>query len=166
MECRSIKELIVRYSSGDIVESEKSLVDLHIRECDSCEEYFVRSERLWDTLDTWEEIEPSGEFVAKFWDKVSIEEEKAGRGFFDWLKVFRPKLAVSGALATILMVGVFTFALLGPGALDDVFRSGDERDEMMLIELDRATNAEASELLAIYGPWDNSYSLNGNGGMH
>lgn len=165
MECSSVRELIIRYSSGDIVESEKSLVNLHIKECGSCEKYFMRSEKLWSTLDAWDEIEPAGEFVTKFWDKVSMEEDKTG-GLLGWFRGFRPKLAVSGALATVFIVGVFTFALLGPGTLEDVFRSGDERDEMMLSELDRATNSEASELLAIYGPWDNSYGAGGNGGMN
>jgi len=166
MECRSIKELIVRYSSGDIEETEKVLVDEHIRGCSRCEQYFLHSEKLWDALDAWKEIEPGREFVAKFWNKVSAQEDKARTGFFGWLKGFRPKLAVSGALATVFIVGMFTFALLGPGKLDGVFRSTDEKDEIILIELDRATNTETSELLAIYGPWDNSFDVNGNGGMN
>ncbi len=166
MECRSIKELIVRYSSGDIEEAEKVLVDEHVRDCNGCEQYFIRSERLWDTLDSWDEIEPERGFVTEFWNKVSAEEDKAKAGFFGWLRGFKPKLAVSGALATVFIVGIFTFALLGPGTLDGVFRSGDEKDEIILSELDRATNSETSELLAIYGPWDNSFDANGNGGMN
>lgn len=174
MECRSIKELIVRYSSGDIEETEKILVDDHIRDCNACEKYFISSEKLWDTLDAWDEIEPEREFITKFWNKVSAEEEKAKAGFFGWLKGFKPKLAVSGALVTVFIVGIFSFALLGPGTLDGLFRSGDEqvfrngdaRDEIILSELDRATNSETTELLAIYGPWDNSFDVNDNGGMN
>lgn len=166
MECRDIKELIVRYSSGDIEEKEKALVDEHVRDCHGCEQYYLRSERLWETLDTWEEIEPEREFVTKFWNKVSAGEDKAKTGFFGWLKGFKPKLAVSGALATVFIVGIFTFALLAPGTLDRAFRSADEKDEMILIELEKATTSETSALLAIYGPWDNSFSANGNGGMN
>jgi hypothetical protein len=166
MECRGIKELIVRYSSDDIEEAEKVIVDEHIRDCSGCEQYFLRSEKLWDTLDAWDEIEPEGEFVTKFWNNVSVEEDKAKTGFFGWLKGFKPNLAVSGALATVFIVGIFTFALLGPGTLDRAFRSADEKDEMILIELDRVTTSETSELLAIYGPWDNSFDVNGIGGMN
>ena len=166
MECRSIKELIVRYSSGDIEETEKVLVDEHIRDCSGCEQYFMGSEKLWDMLDAWDEIEPEREFIAEFWNKVSVQEDKAKAGFFGWLKGFKPKLAISGALATVFIVGISTFVLLGPGTLDKVFRSSDEKDEMILIELDRATNTETSELLAIYGPWDNSFDVNGSGGMN
>ena len=72
---------------------------------------------------------------------------KLKQGSLAGLKGFRPKLAVSGALATVFIVGIFTFALLGPGTLDRVFRSADEKDEMILIELDRATASETSELL-------------------
>lgn len=166
MECRSIKELIVRYSSGDIEESERTVVDEHIKDCNACAKYYVSSEKLWDTLDAWDEIEPEDGFVTKFWSKVSDEEEKAKAGLFGWLRGFKPKLAVSGALATVFIVGIFTFALLGPGTLDQVFQSGDEKDEIILSELDRATSSETSELLAIYGPWDNSLGPNGNGGMN
>ena len=166
MECKDVKELIIGYSSGDISESEKTVVDRHISTCTGCEQYFMRSQKLWDTLDVWEEVEPKAEFVTEFWQKVDSEEEKAGAGLFGWLRGFRPKLAVSGALATVMIVGVFTFALLGPGAIDEVFRGGDENDEMILSELDRATNSETTELLAIYGPWDNSFGVNRNGGMN
>ena len=166
MECKDIKELIVRYSTGDIEEKEKALVDRHVKDCQGCENYLLRSQNLWDTLDAWEDIEPEREFITEFWSKVSLEEDRASAGFLGFLKSFKPKLAVSGALATIFIVGIFTFALLGPGTLENVFRSGDEKDEMILIELDRATSSETSELLAIYGPWDNSFNANGNGGMN
>lgn len=166
MECRNIKEMIIRYSSGDIDDRERVLVDRHIRECGDCGIYFKRSQNLWGVLDSWRDIEPERQYVTRFWKKVSIEDEKAATGLIGFLKGFKPRLAISGALATVLLVGIFTFALLGPGTLERVFQSSDEKDEMILIELDRATNSETSELLAIYGPWDNSFSANGNGGMN
>lgn len=166
MECKSVKEMIVRYSSGDLTGSDKAIVERHIDECACCMEYFMSSQKLWDTLDAWEDIEPSGQFVTEFWSKVSEEEDKAASGILGWLRGFKPRLAVSGALATVLMVGIFTFALFGPGDIENLFRGGDERDEMILSELDRATSTETTELLAIYGPWDNSYGAYGNGGMN
>ena len=166
MDCKSVKEMIVRYSSGDLMASEKATLDRHIESCECCKEYFLHSQKLWDTLEVWEEIEPRAEFVTEFWSRVNKEEEKAASGILGWLRGYRPKLAVSGALATVLMVGVFTFALFGPGDLDSVFTGGDEKDELILSELDRATNTETTELLAIYGPWDNSYGVIGNGGMN
>ena len=37
MECSGIKELIVRYSSGDIEAHEKDIVQGHISDCGECE---------------------------------------------------------------------------------------------------------------------------------
>ena len=88
MECRNVKELIVRFSSGDAQENDKVLVDEHIRDCKGCEQYLLRSEKLWDTLDTLDVIEPEPEYVTKFWNKVTAHEDKAKAGFFGWLKGF------------------------------------------------------------------------------
>lgn len=167
MECRNIKEYIIRYSSGDIEGSERDLVDEHVKACKDCRWYLLRSEKLWDTLDVWEEVEPRGEFITEFWKRVSSQENTARGGLWSYLKSLRPSLAVTtGALASIFIVGVFTFAVFGPGITDTPLRDSDERDELILIELDRATTTEASELLAIYGPWDNSFDAIGNGGMN
>jgi len=166
MECRNIKEYIIWYSSGDIEGSEKDLVDEHVKECKDCSRYLIRSEKLWDALDVWEEVVPRGEFITEFWKRVSSQENTAQAGLWGYLKSLRPSLAVTGALATILIVGIFTFAVFGPGIIDTPLRNSDERDELILIELDRATTTETSEVLAIYGPWDNSFDAIGNGGMN
>jgi len=166
MDCRDIKEYIVRYSTGDIEEREKVLVDEHVKECSDCSQYLLRSEKLWDTLDMWEDVEPRGEFVTEFWKRLPSQENAAQAGLLGWLKSLRPNLAVTGALATIFIVGIFTFAVFGPGTINTPLRDTDERDELILIELDRVTTEETSEMLAIYGPWDNSYDANGNGGMN
>jgi hypothetical protein len=166
MECRHIKEYIIRYSSGDIEEREKVVVDEHVKACKDCSQYLLRSEKLWDTLDVWEDVEPGRQYIPEFWERVSSEESAPGGGLLGWLKSLKPPLAVTGALATIFIVGIFTFAVFGPGTLDMPFGDADDRDELILIELDRATSEETSEVLAIYGPWDNSFDANGNGGMN
>ncbi len=168
MDCRDIQELVVQYSSGDLPGSDKEFVETHLRDCEECRAYLSRSYKLWDLLDEWQGVEPGREYVADFWHRVSGEEDH-GKGFFGRLKEFRPNWALAGAVASVLIVGIFTFAVFGPESGYEGFSERDEQDELILLELDMATSRETAEALAIYGPWDNGINvinINGKGGMN
>lgn len=169
MDCRDIKELVIQYSSGDLPEGDKQFVEAHLAECDDCNAYLSQSYRAWNMLDEWEDMEPGGEFVSEFWRRVA-KEEMDRKGFFGLFNIPRPGLALAGALATVLIVGIFTFALFSPEEESVRFTERDEQDDQILRELDRATTSETPpEALAIYGPWDNEVEImriNGNGGMN
>lgn len=168
MDCRNIKELIVRYSSGDLPGSDRELVEVHVEECEECRAYLSRSYKLWDLLGEWQAIETGTGYVSDFWDRVSREKD-GRRGFFGRLREFRPNWTLAGALATVLIVGIFTFAVFGPESGYRGFSDRDEQDELILLELDRATSRDTAEVLAIYGPWENDIdvvNINGDGGMN
>lgn len=168
MECRDLRELVIRYSSGDLPERDKEFVETHLGECKGCSAYLDQSHRAWNMLDEWDEIEPGAQYVSEFWSKVS-EEEVDRESFFGIFSLHRPKLALMGAVVTILVVGVFTFVLFTPDHGIDRFTAKDEQDDIILQELDRATSSQVSDALAIYGPWDNGVEImriNGNGGMN
>ncbi len=168
MDCSDFKELIVSYSSDDLSGGDKALVETHLKECGECGLYLSQSNELWNLLDEWKKIEPGDEYVADFWQRVS-KEEADHRGFLGVFKKFRFNWAIAGAFASILIVGIFTFAIFGPGSGNGIFTASDERDELILLELDRATSRETADVLAIYGPWDNgidTVNINGNGGMN
>jgi hypothetical protein len=100
---------------------------------------------------------------------VAREERESGSGFFARFKKLKLNLALAGALATVLIVGMFTFVLFKP---DSGFRSYagiDAQDEQILLELDSATSRETADALSIYGPWENRVEImkiNGNGDMN
>ena len=159
---------MIQYSSGDLPDSDKEFVETHLGECEECSAYLAHSNMVWDVLDEWKDIEPGAEFVSEFWRRLS-EEEKDRMTFFGLFNIPRPGLAVAGALATVLIVGIFTFAIFSPDQEMNRFSERDEQDDLILQELDRATTSEAPEALAIYGPWDNGVEImriNGNGGMN
>lgn len=168
MDCSDFKELIVSYSSGDLTGKDKTLVEAHLKECAECSLYLSRSNELWNLLDEWKEIEPGTEYIADFWQRASRGEGAQG-GFIGIFKNFRLNWAIAGAFASILIVAIFTFALFAPDSDNKIFTSSDEHDELILLELDRATSSETAEVLAIYGPWDSgidTVNINGNGGMN
>lgn len=169
MECKDLRELVVQYSSGDLPDGDKDFVETHLRECGECSALLRRSDALWSLLDEWKDVEPRTEFVSEFWSRVSKEESRKSRGFFGIFKNKKPAWTLAGALASFLLVGVFTFAILGPGEDLNTLFSRDERDEKILIELDNATTRDTTAALEIYGPWDSGMdivNINGSGGFN
>lgn len=168
MDCRDIKELIVQYSSEDLPASDREFVEGHVGECEECRAYLSRSYKLWDLLDEWQGMDPGTEYVSDFWNRVSSEED-GRKGFLGRLKEFRLNWALAGALASVLIVGIFTFAVFGPESGYLGFSDRDEQDELILLELESATSRDTAEVLAIYGPWENDLdiiNINGDGGMN
>ena len=166
MECNDIKELLTQYSLDDLGQVEKVGVERHLEECRECKVYLSQSQELWSLLDTWGEIEPEGEFVSNFWDKASIEETKLQPGFLGRLRNFKPNWSLAGAMASIFLVSILTFAVFSPDTTNTLFTSADEQDELILLELDNALSRETADVLSIYGPWDSTLDVNGNGGMN
>jgi len=169
MDCRDIKELVIQYSAGDLPAGDEVQVETHLAGCEECSAYLAQSRMAWKMLDEWEGIEPGGEFVSEFWRRVA-QDEMERKNFFGLFNIPRPGIALAGALATVLIVGVFTFVLFEPDQESMRFTERDEQDDQILRELDMATTSETPpEALAIYGPWDNGVEImriNGNGGMN
>ncbi len=169
MECRDCRELIISFSSGDLPSSGRESIEAHIGECPECGLYMSQSAGVWNLLDEWREIEPRGDFVSSFWDRVSREEREPAWGVLPRLRKLGLSWTLAGALASVLIVGIFTFALFKPDSGFMTYADNDARDEQILLELDNATTRETTDALSIYGPWENSVQImkiNGYGDMN
>ena len=166
MECKEIKEIVIQYSLGGLKHVEKAGVESHLDNCAECRSFLSESKKLWGLLDTWNEVEPNKEFVSKFWDKTSIDETNFKPGVLSRLGNIRPNWTLAGAMASIFLVSVITFSVFSPDTRNSLFMSADERDELILIELDNAISKETADVLSIYGPWDSGPDVNGNGGIN
>ena len=166
MECKEIKEIVLQYSFGGLKQVERASVENHLDNCAECRSFLSESKKLWSLLETWDEVEPDQEFVSKFWDQTSIDETNFKPGFLSWLGNIRPNWTLAGAVASIFLVSVITFSVFSPDTRNSLFMSADERDELILIELDNAISRETADVLSIYGPWDNGSDANGNGGIN
>ena len=166
MECKDIKEILTQYSLVDLQDAEKEEVQSHLRSCGDCESFVSQSNELWNLLDGWEGVEPDSQYLAKFWDKASVDEPELKPGFLSWIRDIRLNWTLAGAMASIFLVSIITFAAFSPDTRNSLLLSSDERDELVLIELDNALSRETAEVLSIYGPWDGSSDFNTNGGMN
>jgi len=165
MECKDIRRILVQYSLGDLGQVEKVGVERHLEECNECRLYLSQSNELWNLLDTWEEVEPDGNFISQFWDHASIDETKYKPGFLSQLGNFRLNWTIAGAMASIFLVSIITFAVFSPDITNTLYTNADEQYELILIELDNALSRDTADVLSIYGPWDNTFDVNGSGGM-
>ena len=167
MECKDLRELVVRHSSGDLSGDERALVESHLPGCGECSELFSNSNAVWMLLDEWKEVEPRSDYVSEFWSRVEREESRAG--FWGSLFKSRPRWKLAGALASVFIVGVFSLFVFTGDPGGSVLAENDMRDDMLLLELDSATSRDTAAALEIYGPWDGGIdvvNINGNGGFN
>jgi hypothetical protein len=91
----------------------------HIAECAGCAEELAAMQKTWKLLDEWQAPEPSPFFDAKLYARMRVEQTTAPASFFErakaWL-LYSSKLQMrqlaAGALATVVVIGGGTFALL------------------------------------------------------
>jgi hypothetical protein len=91
----------------------------HIAECEGCAAELAGMESTWKLLDEWKAPEPSGFFDAKLYARLRVEQATAPASFFERAKAWllyssnlQMRPVAAGALATVLVIGGGTFALL------------------------------------------------------
>lgn len=161
MDCKNIKELLTQYSLGDQKHLDHEELHNHLDNCTECRDYVLESRSLWSLLETRDEIEPDPEFLSNFWDKAAKDEVKLQPGFLKRFRNIKLNWTLAGAMASIFLVSIITFGVFSSDTSNNLFMSADERDELVLIELDNAISTETADVLAIYGPWDGGTDITG-----
>jgi hypothetical protein len=91
----------------------------HVAECAGCAAELAEMEATWKLLDQWQAPEPSAFFDAKLYARLRAEQTTAPASFFERAKAWllyssnlQMRQLAAGALATVLVIGGGTFALL------------------------------------------------------
>jgi hypothetical protein len=91
----------------------------HIAECAGCAAELTEMETTWKLLDQWQAPEPSAFFDAKLYARLRREQATAPASLFERAKAWllyssnlHMRQLAAGALATVLVIGGGTFALL------------------------------------------------------
>jgi hypothetical protein len=108
----------------------------HVAECAACAAELAAMEATWKLLDQWQAPEPSAFFDAKLYGRLRAEQATAPASFFERAKAWllyssnlqMRQLAAGGALATVLVIGGGTFALLDHQAAPVAQTSATVRD--------------------------------------
>lgn len=105
MDIKKIKELLLEYPDGDITEQEKTTVERTIHESREHLEFYKASQRTWRLMDKGHGIEPSTDYVSRFWNRVAEEESKRANWLTGILDVFR--LSPGWSAAAVVIIAVF-----------------------------------------------------------
>jgi hypothetical protein len=118
MTCPEMKKNLAElvFDSRPLHEEERK----HVAECAECAAELAGMEATWKLLDEWQAPEPSAFFDAKLYARLRAEQTTAPASFFEraraWLlyssNLQMRQLGAGAALATVLVIGGGTFALL------------------------------------------------------
>jgi hypothetical protein len=91
----------------------------HIVECAGCAAELAGMESTWKLLGEWQAPQPSAFFDAKLYARLRVEQTTTPASFFERAKAWllyssnlQMRPIAAGALATVLVIGGGTFALL------------------------------------------------------
>ncbi len=161
MGCKEIKEVIFEYPDGDVSQSARLEVEMHLKECRECNLLLNESRQVWDLLGKWEGIESKGDFVARFWSRVSDNDKG---GIKDFLRNWKLSWAAAAAVVFILVMSVIGVSFFESNRANVVFTERDKADEELLVGFDKSLSVEESKSLDIYGPWNETTQENNKGG--
>lgn len=147
MNKKDIKEKIQMLLCGDLSLEEKKEIEKLIGQSVEINNYYLKSKDLWKDLESLDEIQPSNNYITKFWNKV--EEKENSR--FDLMLYLRNYWRFAGSFAVIIIAGVFVInSYTGNESADFVLNPDDQE---ILNQLDNAITLNGDSTLEVYGPW-------------
>ena len=140
------------YLSGELSDEEAGNLISKIDNSEDLKEYFLESQKLWNFMGSADIIEPKGDYVTKFWNNVSREEEKRNKSFFDF-NFFNRKWAFVSSFAVFLLLST----IIVNNFVIEEEKTGyvyDAEDELLINNLEDALSMNSSKQLNVYGPWE------------
>jgi hypothetical protein len=162
---RKIKELILEYPDGDISASEKRLVESVLENSPEYKSFYYASKMLWSVMDEWKGIEPRGDFVSAFWERLSQDEERRLSSRLGFLAGFKLRLGSAALISILVVTSIIGLRMFGAteggegmkvesGSVEKIISDKDKFDDQLLLEVDTTISKEPSEPLEVYGPWE------------
>jgi len=140
------------YFSGELNDEESKSLLLKVEDSDELRKHFEESNKLWSYMASVDTIEPSPDYIRRFWKIVSGNEEKKSRSFFQF-NFMNKKLTFVSSLAVILLLSTF---IVNNFVLEEE-KSGyvyEEDDELLIHNLEEALSKNTPDVLNVYGPWE------------
>ena len=147
-----IKEKINSYISGELTEKESVEVQKLIDSSIEVKAYYQEITDMLEILDKYESIDPSADYIPRFWNKVESESKRKKFSFYDLFDLNK-KWAFAGSFGVFIIVCSFVInSYIGNNGNEIEFNNLD--DESLLTNLDESINPRTPDSLNIYGPWD------------
>ncbi len=75
MNCHDIQKLMPIYLDDALEPNEMKEVKIHVDECALCQKEMADYKASWDMLGEWEDIQPSPNYVSRFWTELSLQKK-------------------------------------------------------------------------------------------
>lgn len=140
------------YFSGELNDEESKSLLLKVEDSDELRKHFEESSKLWSYMASAETIEPSPDYIRRFWKIVSSNEEKKSRSFFQF-NFMNKKWTFVSSLAVFLLISTI---IVNNFVLEEE-KSGyvyEEDDELLIHNLEEALSKNTPDVLNVYGPWE------------
>ena len=160
MSCEGIKELILDYTADQLDHVSRLRVENHLKECMDCYQFLHYARSEWKLLEEFGNIEPSDDIITKFWKRVSDENSGKENGIFSFIKSFIPNWSIIPSLSLVFALVVVSIVYIHLSHQKMSYTARDREDEELLFELDRTISINNTNLLEIYGPWDDKLIQN------
>jgi hypothetical protein len=166
MKCDEVRRILGESAEGAETPQPEELVS-HLTSCDKCRSFQTELTEAWRMLDIWQDIEPSADFRARFWQRVEAAENACfwNRMRQAWAQAALMKLTVAvvtvGLLITVGTMLVVRQLELRPGlppqtaALDIPVASAlaNAEDDQLLQSLTQLTSTTPAASLEMYDIW-------------
>ena len=114
MKCRNVQKKFSAYQDRELKPREQEEVNSHLLICRSCREQYAELERVWQTLEEFEEIRPDAWFYQQIVRKIKEPGEHRLFPSLQWVfRLLRAPVIASILLIIGLMAGSYLGSILG-----------------------------------------------------
>ena len=147
-----LKLKILEYLCDDLSVDEKQIIEKIFEENDEVKKYYNNCLASMKLLDSVDSIEPASDYVYKFWNRVSESELKSFKNILSNPGLFIQRWVLVFSFFVIVVAGSLIFNYLSNDSGSKF--AIDERDEEVMINLDRSLKVQTISYLDTFGPWD------------
>ncbi len=105
MDCKRARDLLSSYMDKKISERDKDLLELHLRDCEDCQEFLQDLRKAVKLVESLEDVQPPADLLADIQESIQKVPEK--KGFFQRPLWVRIPVEAFGTVMVVLVIFFF-----------------------------------------------------------
>ncbi|MCJ7812890.1 zf-HC2 domain-containing protein [bacterium] len=142
MKCRTIKRKLSAYMDGEIDKNQKTTIEVHLKQCVTCQQVLHDLNTTWSLLSLLPESESVPYFFARLNARIKSEKTKKRSIWID-----RVLIPVTATIVTIL--GIFTGSFVGKNG-ESLAEQTVEDEMISTLHLDSFDDFQTASLGEVY----------------
>ncbi len=154
--CGNYRDDVVAYLDHELESASRAALESHLATCEACSLEIERQRQLGEALAALPQLEPSGEFTARFWARLAREGESRSRplaGLREWLTASRVGIGLGSAAAVAATIALLVRVPADPDPDWPIVVDAES------YELFQEGDLELLDVLEILEAWDGSEDI-------